>query len=98
MLNFITTYWVQIYALISLAMLFANFFLTKTFAKQTKVEELERRLARLEGEFKHLPSKTDISDLDRRIENQSGKLDTILTQLNHLHVMTQMLTKNEITG
>ncbi|MCE2594420.1 DUF2730 domain-containing protein [Motilimonas cestriensis] len=98
MISFITTYWVQIYAFITLVMLFANFFLTKTFAKQTKVEELERRLARLEGEFKHLPSKTDISDLDRRIENQSGKLDTILTQLNHLHVMTQMLTENEIKG
>ncbi|QPG58969.2 DUF2730 domain-containing protein [Shewanella eurypsychrophilus] len=90
------TYWVQIYAFISLAFLCANWFLAKTYAKQDNINKLEKRVDQLESDIEHLPSKDEFHRLDKNLVEVNAQLKAVSPQLKSLQRMTEMLTENEL--
>ncbi|MEI6897875.1 MAG: DUF2730 family protein [Psychromonas sp.] len=98
MLDTLTKYWVQIYAVITLLMLGANWALAKTYSKKDNVERLDKRITKLETDVKQLPTKESVHELDKQLLRVSGQLDAIAPQLRSVQRMTEMLTENELKG
>jgi hypothetical protein len=96
--DLIKEFWVQIYAVISLVLLIANWALAKTYAKTDSVSMLEKRVDKLEIIAEHSPSKEDFHQLDKRMAEVNGQLTAIAPQLKSLQSMTEMLTENELRG
>lgn len=96
MVDFFVKYWVQIYAFVSLALLIANWFLAKTYAKTDSIEALEKRVTKLEFGAEHSPSKEDFHQLENRMVEVNAQLTAIAPQLKSLQRMTEMLTENEL--
>ncbi|WP_226410584.1 DUF2730 family protein [Shewanella glacialimarina] len=98
MFDLIKEFWVQIYAVISLTFLIANWFLAKTYAKTDAIAVIEKRVDKLEIIAEHSPSKEDFHQLDKRMAEVNGQLTAIAPQLKSLQSMTEMLTENELRG
>tara|TARA_R110002033_G_scaffold124195_2_gene166329 strand:- start:6806 stop:7174 length:369 start_codon:yes stop_codon:yes gene_type:complete len=96
MFDLIKEFWVQIYAVISLVLLLANWALAKTYAKTDAISALEKRVDKLEIIAEHSPSKEDFHQLDKRMAEVNGQLTAIAPQLKSLQSMTEMLTENEL--
>ncbi|WP_181950467.1 DUF2730 family protein [Shewanella woodyi] len=96
MIEWFKAYWVQIYAAVSLAILCANWFLAKTYAKQDNINKLEKRVDKLESDIAHLPSKDDFHHLDKSLLEVNTQLKAVSPQLASLQRMTEMLTENEL--
>lgn len=96
MFDLIKEFWVQIYAVVSLVLLIANWALAKTYAKTDVTAALEKRVDKLEIIAEHSPSKEDFHQLDKRMAEVNGQLTAIAPQLKSLQSMTEMLTENEL--
>ncbi len=90
------TYWIQIYAFISLVLLCANWFLAKTYAKQSNLNELEKRVDKLGNDVDQLPGKDEFHRLDKNLVEVNAQLKAVSPQLKSLQRMTEMLTENEL--
>jgi hypothetical protein len=52
---------------------------------EENVDRLEMRVLQLEGEFKHLPSKHDISELRLQLENVLGKISRQESEISNVN-------------
>jgi hypothetical protein len=98
MLDLIKEFWVQIYAAISLALLIANWFLAKTYAKTTTVGQLESRVTRIENTLEHMPTKEELNRLDKTISGLTESMSATKDGIVRLERKTDILLENELRG
>ncbi|KZY40675.1 hypothetical protein A3733_05355 [Pseudoalteromonas shioyasakiensis] len=59
---------------------------------------LESRLSAVEKTIEDLPNADDLHELDKRLVEVSGKIDSLNPQLTDLKRLTDLLMENELRG
>lgn len=72
--------------------------LRSTFVSKKEFEQHKQRLTDIEKTIEDLPSSEDLHELDKRLIEVGGKIDSLTPQLNDVKKLTDLLMENELRG
>ena len=98
-MDFIVEWWKQIIGCgFVIAGAGAIAWINNKFVSRKEHQQLAERVTIVEAVIEELPGTDDIHELEKRLIEVSGKLDSISPQLDSLQRVTGLLMENELRG